>query len=80
MDRRDRDHVRPDRVELIVIDLFPPTLDEQIACVEREIKLRRRVYPRHVAGGRMNQPFADKQIALMEAVAESLRWMKDKAR
>lgn len=61
-------------------DLFPPTLQEQIAAVEREIKLRRRVYPRHITGGRMTQDFADKQIVLMEAVLESLHWMKDNAR
>jgi hypothetical protein len=61
-------------------ELFPPTLDDQIACVEREIKLRRRVYPRRIANGQMTQALADKQIMLMEAVADSLRWMKDHAR
>jgi hypothetical protein len=63
-----------------VQELFPPTLDEQLQCVEREIKLRQRVYPRRIADRRMTQALADRQIALMEAVAESLRWMKDHAR
>lgn len=61
-------------------ELFPIPLDEQIACVEREIKLRQRVYPRRVADRRMTQALADKQIALMEAVRDSLQWMKDHAR
>jgi hypothetical protein len=61
-------------------DLFPPTLDEQIACVDREIKLRQRVYPRRIADRRMTQALAARQIALMEAVADSLRWMKDHCR
>jgi hypothetical protein len=61
-------------------ELFPIPLIEQIQCVEREIALRRRVYPRHVSGGRMTQDFADKQIERMEAVLESLHWMKDHAR
>lgn len=58
-------------------DLFggalPFPIDVQIAEVEREIALRRRVYPRWIASGRMSQPAADRQIAVMGAVLESLR-------
>jgi hypothetical protein len=50
-------------------DLFPVTLDEMVREVEREITLRRRVYPRAVASKRMSQDKADKQIAIMEAVS-----------
>ena len=53
--------------------LFPPTLTEQIAEVEREIKMRRVVYPRHVAAKSVSQQRADRQIAVMEAVLETLR-------
>jgi hypothetical protein len=60
-------------------ELFPIPLDEQIACVEREIKLRQRVYPRRVSDRKMSQAQANKQIGLMEAVLDSLRWMKDHA-
>ncbi len=35
----------------------------------REVKMRRRVYPRWVAGGRMTQAKADEEIAIMEAIA-----------
>jgi len=38
------------------------------ACIEREIKQRRHVYPRLVSDGRMSQAFADRQIAIMESI------------
>lgn len=53
-------------------DLFPATIDEQIACVEREIRKRRTAYPRWVATGRMSRDKADREIATMEAVATTL--------
>lgn len=57
-------------------ELFPFTIAEMIREVEREISLRRRVYPRWVAQGRLTQAAADKQIAIMEAV---VRWLQDTA-
>lgn len=57
-------------------DLFggtlPITLDAQVAEVEREIKLRQRVYPRWIDLGKISQAAADRQIEVMRAVAESL--------
>jgi hypothetical protein len=50
---------------------------EKAECAEREVKQRRRVYPRFVADGRMTQDFADKQIATMEAIAADYRRMAD---
>ena len=38
-------------------------------CAERELRMRRRVYPRWVASGRMSQAQAAKEIATMEAIA-----------
>lgn len=52
---------------------MPVPLSEQIKCVEREIVLRRRVYPRWVESGRMKQAKADQEIAAMEAILETLR-------
>jgi len=49
------------------------TIGEQIACVKREIGLRRRLYPRFVKGGRFTQEFADDEIANMEAVLATLK-------
>ena len=53
--------------------LFPLTLDDQIACVEREIELRKRVYPRRVADQKMSPHAARYQIEAMEAVLATLR-------
>lgn len=49
-----------------------PTLQEQIACVEREIAMRVRVYPHWVRGGRLKQDKADREIETMRAVLATL--------
>ena len=49
------------------------TLGMQISCVEREIAMRRQVYPRQVGQGKMKQATADLQIAAMEAVLLTLK-------
>jgi hypothetical protein len=49
-------------------------LERQIACVEREIKMRRLMYPRWVVQKRgMTQAQCDQEIAVMEAVLETLQ-------
>lgn len=48
------------------------TLDRQIACVRREIAMRRRVYPHWVESKKMTQAKADEEIVAMEAVLETL--------
>jgi hypothetical protein len=55
-----------------VTELFAITLADQIACVERELRLRHAVYPRLVAQKRMKQSSADREIALMEVVLATL--------
>jgi hypothetical protein len=52
------------------------TLDAQIAEVAREIALRRNVYPYQVAKGKMTQMEATQHILNMEAVVETLNWLK----
>lgn len=42
--------------------------DQKRAAIEREIKMRKRVYPRWVQDGRMSQAKADEEIAVMEAI------------
>jgi hypothetical protein len=49
------------------------TLDQQLAEVRREIEMRRRVYASWVRNGKMRQDAADRQIACMEAVHETVR-------
>lgn len=54
-------------------DLFPPTLDDLIACIERELAMRRAVYPKRIAAGVLSQAAADRQMALMAAVLANLQ-------
>lgn len=54
---------------------FTPKLEKQIACVEREIAMRKRVYPRLIESGRMKPGTASREIELMNAVLASLRGM-----
>jgi len=44
------------------------TAREKADCAAREVKQRRYVYGRRVAEGTMTQAFADRQIAVMEAI------------
>lgn len=50
---------------------------DKAECAEREVKQRLRVYPIRVADGRMTQAFADRQIAIMEAIAAEYRAKAD---
>jgi hypothetical protein len=54
-------------------DLFPISLADQIACVEREIDFRHRVYGRRVAEGKMPKELADREITRMQAVLATLK-------
>jgi hypothetical protein len=49
-----------------------PTLTEQIACVRRELALRRNVYPKFILQGRMTPDKAVDEIDAMEAVLRTL--------
>lgn len=46
---------------------------DKLACVEREVKMRRRVYPNWVKAGKLGKGEADYQIAVMEAIADDYR-------
>lgn len=48
------------------------SMTAQIKCVEREIAMRKRVYPRFVKNGKMTQQEADAELAAMEAVLKTL--------
>jgi hypothetical protein len=41
---------------------------EKLACLKRELGMRRRVYPRWVAQGKMSQAEMDREIRVMEAL------------
>jgi hypothetical protein len=46
------------------------TFAELCKCAGRELAQRRRVYPRLVASEKMSQKIADREIAMMSAIAE----------
>jgi hypothetical protein len=48
------------------------TIDQQIACVKRELTMRGTVYNRQVAAGRMKSEEATRQIETMRAVLQTL--------
>ena len=52
---------------------LPIPIAAQIACIEREIAMRERVYPRWVNEGRMKQNKADAELAAMRAVLATLK-------
>lgn len=49
-----------------------PSLDQQIREVDREIKLRQRIYPKWVEGKRLKKHDADFRIACLVAVLKHL--------
>lgn len=48
------------------------TIEAQMACVKREIAMRKNVYPKWVASGRMKLDMAEREIDCMTAVLRSL--------
>jgi hypothetical protein len=48
------------------------TLSRQIACIERELAIRVRVFPAWVRSGRIQQSQADDELNAMRAVLETL--------
>jgi hypothetical protein len=54
------------------------TIDDMLACVRREIGMRRRVYPRWVEQSKMSAADADREIETMEAVHTHLLAEKER--
>jgi len=50
---------------------------EMLRCVQRELKMRRRVYPRFVASGKMSVVTSDYEIKTMEAIEAVFRTLVD---
>jgi len=48
------------------------TLQDQLRAAQRELAMRRNVYPNQVASRRMSQDKANHEIACMEAIVESI--------
>lgn len=48
------------------------SFEDALACVDRELKMRRQVYPRWVASGKLTQAAADAEVLKMRAVRVGL--------
>ena len=57
--------------------LFPFTDTDLLREIDREIELRKRVYPRWVEDGRMTEKKAAMHLALMRAVKQRLAGLID---
>lgn len=55
------------------------TLEQQVAAVRREIKLREQVYPRMVASARMKPEKSVYELGVMRAVLETLERLHEPA-
>ena len=49
------------------------TIAEQLACTRRELDMRRRVYPQWVRDGRMSRDAADREVATMASIVDTLQ-------
>lgn len=68
----------------------PISLQNQLACAQRELAKRQRCYPKWVREGKLKQPIADYEISAMSAIVASLeklvgldettQWMLAKAK
>ncbi len=54
------------------------SLQDQIREVGRELGMRRNVYPKWVAAGRMTQAQADKQLGAMDAAYATLKALAER--
>jgi hypothetical protein len=62
-------------------DLFPGdapavSLDRQIECAKRELKMRERVYPRRILQGAMTEALARVETESMRAIVATLEELK----
>jgi hypothetical protein len=66
--------------DLRLIDAKSVSLERQLACIQREIRIRKQVYVTRVATRRMTARKAAAEIACMEAVAATLRDLLEEQR
>ncbi len=59
-------------------DLFadkPASLEDMLGCARRELKMRRRAYPRWIALGKMTAEEAERETTIMEAIVAHFEWV-----
>lgn len=52
------------------------SIDDQIKCVRRELAMRKTVYPKWTASGKMKPEAAERELAAMQAVHDTLTSLK----
>lgn len=57
-------------------DLLPVSLGDQIAELERELRVRRVVYPGWIEARRISRDAADLQVRRMEEALATVQWVK----
>jgi hypothetical protein len=57
-----------------------PTAEQKLSAVERELRYRRRVYPRLIEAQKMTPEAAASQIAVFEAIEADYRTLAQKER
>src|SRR5258708_31124838 len=57
----------------IMTDLLPPSIDDLIRCVERELMRRRRLYPARIKTHRLKPAEAEREMMLMREVLATLQ-------
>lgn len=55
------------------------TIEDQIKCVERELKFRERCYPNWVCIGKLSKKKANYELVTMREVLKTLERVKQKA-
>ena len=61
-------------------DLLPPSIDDLIRCVERELLRRRRLYPERIKTHRLKPAEAERELMLMREVLAILQRLAKPAR
>jgi hypothetical protein len=56
------------------------TSADKLACAERELKMRRHVYPRWIEAGKISAGKAAHEIAAMEAIVADYKTQAEKER
>jgi hypothetical protein len=49
------------------------TNEQKLQCAERELRFRQRVFPRLVERGKMTQQQSERELELMQAIADDYR-------
>ena len=57
--------------------MIPDTLEEEILCVRREVRMRERMYLRWVASGLMRPQDAESEIRVMRSILCRLERLRD---